>query len=197
MLSVTPKTTNLIFLSSSSDNSRRQLLGAIYFSATPESASVQPGDVVDVAFHPQVNEHRGERSVQMNVLDIRPHCTAECIPETGSYRALLENRLTPAIAGELLPDRATLALVGRYLAANASPAVTESPICLCRKIVRWSGKPMSLAQLMTCLDIFRDVDLLQIRRMRKYLSIRPTPGENKADLSESRTMQLLLRAKES
>ena len=175
----------------------RQLLGAIYFSATPESASVQPGDVVDVAFHPQVNEHRGERSVQMNVLDIRPHGTVECIPETGSYRALLENRLTPAIAGELLPDRATLALVWRYLAANASPAVTESPICLCRKIVRWSGKPMSLAQLMTCLDIFRDVDLLQIRRMRKYLSIRPTPGENKADLSESRTMQLLLRAKES
>ena len=56
---------------------------------------------------------------------------------------------------------------------------------------------MSLAQLMTCLDIFRDVDLLQIRRMRKCLSIRPTPGESKADLSESRTMQLLLRAKES
>ena len=175
----------------------RNYMNAIYFSCTPDGASIQPGDAVDVAFIPQVNDFRGERSVQMNVLDIRPHCTAECIPETGSYRALLENRLTPAIAGELLPDRATLALVWRYLAANASPAVTESPICLCRKIVRWSGKPMSLAQLMTCLDIFRDVDLLQIRRMRKYSSIRPTPGENKADLSESRTMQLLLRAKES
>ena len=175
----------------------RSFLNAIYFSATPESVSIQPGDVVDVAFHPQVNEHRGERSVQMNVLDIRPSCSAECSPDASLYRALQEDRLTPVAAGELLPDRATLALVWRYLAANASPLVNEAPICLCRKIVRWSGRPLSLGQLMTCLDIFRDAELLQIRRMHKYISIRLTPGENKADLNESRTMQRLLRAKES
>ncbi len=36
------------------------VINAIYFSATPETASIQPGDVVDVAFHPQINEFRGE-----------------------------------------------------------------------------------------------------------------------------------------
>ena len=56
---------------------------------------------------------------------------------------------------------------------------------------------MSLGQLMTCLDIFRDVGLLEVTRQHKYLSIRLTPGSTKADLNTSQTMQQLLRAKES
>ena len=175
----------------------RHMLGAIYFSANPESVSIQPGDLVDVAFNPQVNEHRGERSVQMNVLDIRPSCAASCSPDTGSYRALLENRLDARSAEALLPGRATLATVWRYLASCPEPVIRESPICLCRKIVRRSGTSMSLGQLLTCLDIFHDVGLLEIQRFHKYITIRLTPGDSKADLSESQTMQQLLRAKES
>ena len=175
----------------------RITINAIYFSATPETASIQPGDLVDVAFVPQINEFRGERSVQMNILDIRPACSADCPADTASYRALQENRITPEEAAELLPDRATLGIVWRYLASLSMPDIHEAPICLCRKIVRWSNQPLSLGQLMTCLDIFRDVGLLTTVRMHKYLSIRLTPGDTKADLSESRTMQLLLRAKES
>jgi len=171
-------------------------LNAIYFSATAETAFVQPGDVVDVAFTPQVNEFRGERTVQMNVLDIRPSCSAHCSPDTSGYRALLENRITPQIAALLYPDRATLATVWRYLAVSGS-RIQESPICLCRKIVRWSGKPLNLGQLMTCLDIFRDVGLLQTQRLHKYITIHLTPGTGKADLTESQTLQRLLQVKES
>jgi len=175
----------------------RYYIGGIYFSATPETASIQPGDLVDVAFHPQVNEFRGEKSVQMNILDIRPNCTAPCLPDTSGYRALQENRLRAAEAEALLPDRAMQSIVWRYLAGGNCAEIREVPMCLCRKIVRWSGKPMSLGQMMTCLDIFRDVGLLTITRMHKYLSIRLTPGDSKADLNQSQTMQRLLRAKES
>ena len=70
-------------------------------------------------------------------------------------------------------------------------------MCLCRKIVRWSGVSFSLQQLMTCLDIFADVGLLEVQRLHKYITIRLTPGDQKADLTQSRTMQTLLRAKES
>ena len=177
--------------------SGRHSVNAIYFSANPEMASIQPGDVVDIAFTPQINEFRNERTVQMNVLDIRPSCSAECSADASGYQALTAGRLTPRIASELLPERAMLAMVWRYLAASGSPVIQESPICLCRKIVRWSGKPMSLSQLSTCLDIFRDVGLLEIQRLHKYVSIRLTPGSEKADLAESATMQRLLRAKES
>ena len=176
--------------------SGRHTLNAIYFSATAESASVQPGDVVDIAFTPQINDFRGERTVQMNVLDIRPSCSAECCPDCSGYHAMVMGQLSAATARDLCPDRATLALVWRYLAACGN-TIQEAPICLLRKIVRWSGKPMSLGQLMTCLDIFRDVELLQLHKLHKHLSIRLTPGPGKTDLSESPTLQQLLQAKES
>ena len=175
----------------------RHILNAIYFSATPESASIQPGDVVDVAFNPQINGFRGEDSVQLNILDIRPSCAAPCSPELGGYTALRAGNLTAAAATALLPDRTTLALVWRYLAGCATSFVNEAPMCLCRKIVRWSGQSMSLEQLMTCLDIFSDVGLLKIQRLRKYISIQLTPGQGKADLGASATMQTLLQLKES
>ena len=177
--------------------SGRSGINAIYFSANPETAFIQTGDVVDIAFTPQINEFRGERTVQMNVLDIRPSCSAECSPDASGYHALTRDRLTPGIARDLLPDRTMLATVWRYLAASGTPSIQESPICLCRKIVRWSGRPLSLGQLSTCLDIFQDVGLLEVNRLHKYIAIRLTPGTEKADLNESTTMQRLLRAKES
>ena len=170
-------------------------LNAIYFSANPQTVSIQPGDLVDVAFTPQVNEFRGTRTVQMNVIDIRPSCNAECLPDAAPYRDMQRGNLTAGEAAALLPDRKMLALVWRYL--DAANPVQESPMCLCRKIVRWSGKPLNLGQMLTCLDIFRDVGLLTVQRQHKYVSIRLTPGEGKADLSRSQTMQRLLHAKES
>ena len=169
-------------------------INAIYFSATPETASIEHGDLVDVAFNAQINDFRGERTVQMNILDIRPACSADCPADTASYRALQENRITPEEAAELLPDRVTLGDVWRYLAA-AGPGIRENPICLCRKIVRRSGRPLSVGKLLTCLDIFADVGLLKTHRLHKYIRIDLLHTSGKADLNQSNTMQLLLRAK--
>ena len=175
----------------------RYYLGAIYFSCTPEAASIQPGDVVDVAFVPQINEFRGERSVQMNVLDIRPSCKAECLPDQEGYLALRQGTVLPGTVEKLLPDRAVLAAVWRYLAGDGRAVVEESPMCLCRKIVRWSGKPLSLGKMLTCLDIFADVHLIDVQRLHKHLTIRLLPSTGKTDLNRSQTMQRLLQGKES
>ncbi len=174
----------------------RHVLNAICFGCTPESASIAQGDVVDVAFQPQVNEFRGERTVQLNVLDIRPHCKASCICDSRSYRALCADALSASDAAILLPDRSTLGAVWRYLSA-CGQTVRETPICLCRKIVRHTGKPLHLGQLLTCLDIFSDVGLLQLQRQNKYLQIQLSVPTGKADLQRSATMQKLLRMKES
>ena len=174
----------------------RYNMGAIYFSATPEIASIQPGDLVDVAFLPQINEFRGERSVQLNIQDIRPSCAAPCTADSAGYRALKSGTLSASAAEALIPSRATLAMVWRYLASAPAP-INETPMCLCRKIVRWSGLALNLGQLQTCLDIFADVDLLQIRRQHKYIHISLNTTGEKADLNQSQTMQRLLQAKES
>ena len=150
---------------------------------------------MDVAFNAQINVFRGERTVQMNVLDIRPSCCAESSPELHDY-ARIRTGLSPAAAALLLPDRVTLGDVWRYLAA-AGPSIRENPICLCRKIVRRSGRPLSVGKLLTCLDIFADVGLLSTHRLHKYIRIDLAPTRGKADLNQSQTMQLLLRAKGS
>ena len=175
----------------------RHTFNAIWFSATPQSASIAQGETVDVAFVPQINEFRGERTVQMNVVDIRPSCKAACTAALENYRLLRAGQLNRHAAELLLPDRNTLGTIWRYLISAPEKSLQESPMCLCRKIVRWSGTAMSLEKLMTCLDIFADVGLIQLQRMHKYITISPVSGNQKADLNRSRTMQLLLAAKES
>ena len=172
--------------------SGRYGFNAIYFSATAESVSIREGDTVDVAFVPQINEFRGERTPQMNVTDIRPSCAAEASCCCAGYRELCGGQLTAPLAEGLLPDRATLGLVWRYLAAAGS--VKETPMCLLRKIVRRSGKPLSMGKLLTCLDIFADVGLIRIQRLHKHLLIDLLPCQEKADLTTSKTMQVLLSA---
>ena len=115
--------------------------------------------------------------------------------DTAKYRALCHGQADAAVAAALLPDRATLALVWRYLAEAPEGVWKESPACLCRKLVRRTGMPMDLGKLLTCLDIFADVGLLEIQRFHKYITIRLTPSGEKADLSSSRTMQILTTAK--
>ena len=165
---------------------------AIYFSADADSASIRQGDLVDVAFVAQINEFRGERSVQMNITDIRPACKAPCSVEISSYHALCSGSIDKASAQALLPDRAVLGTVWRYLSTMGQQQLEENPVCLCRKIVRWSGMGLELGKLLTCLDIFADVGLLQTRRLHKHLQIRLIPKQEKADLNTSKTMQRLL-----
>ena len=164
---------------------------AIFFSATPESASISQGDLVDVAFLPQINEFREELSVQMNVQDIRPACKAECSPELFGYHGLRSGAIDPEQAAALLPDRATLGIVWRYLSAVPGGSIREMPMCLCRKIVRWSGASLSLGRMLTCLDIFSDVGLLKTHWLHNSITIQLTQGSGKAKLTQSRTMQIL------
>jgi len=50
----------------------------ICFGHSACDLDVAEGDVVDVAFEPQVNEYRGWRSVQLHIIDIRAHDDARC-----------------------------------------------------------------------------------------------------------------------
>ena len=175
----------------------RTILGGICFSATPEVFSIEPGDVVDVAFQPQVNEFKGTRSVQLNVVDIRPHCDAACDAQCDVWRKMRAGTAQRQELAVLYPERVMLAAVWKYLAGLGTGSIQETPVCLCRKIVRRSGLPMSVSQMLTCLDIFSDVGLLRKQRLNKYIHITLAPPDKKADLTQSTTLQRLLQAKES
>ena len=169
----------------------RHVLQGIWFSSAAEQHYLEAGELVDVAFEPQINEFRGERSVQLNIQDIRPACRAECSMDTALYSALRDGSLTGETAAQLLPDRATLGLVWRYLADAPNGILQESAPCLCRKLVRRSNQPLSLSQLLTCLDIFSEAGLLEVQRCHKHLMLRIVPRQDKADIALTPTMQLL------
>ena len=131
--------------------------------------------------------------MQMNIQDIRPACAHAVSCDTAGYACLRTGTLDTKTAEKLLPDRATLAAVWRYLSSR-NETLQETPVCLCRKIVRWWGNPLSLEQMLVCLDIFADVGLLEVRHLQKYISLRLIPTDRKADLTTSRTMQRLITA---
>ena len=171
----------------------RHFFQGIWFAAALEQNCITVGDLVDVAFEPTINEFKGERSVQLNIQDIRPACKAECSMDTSLYSALKANTLTPQDKEKLLPDRGTLGLVWRYIAEAPGGILRESAPSLCRKLVRRSGQPMVLSQLLTCLDIFREAGLLDVQRRHKYLKLTVLPRQDKADLNATATMQLLTK----
>lgn len=50
-----------------------KVFDCIYFGQNASEMTVAEGDVVDVAFEPQVNEYRNWRNVQLHIFDIRMH----------------------------------------------------------------------------------------------------------------------------
>ena len=54
-----------------------------------------------------------------------------------------------------------------------------------------------MEKLLVCLDVFSDVGLIRLHRFHKYIRIELVPNTGKADLNQSKTMQILLQAKES
>ena len=178
----------------------RSTWGAIFFSTNARRAGVCQGDRVDIAFTPQINEYRGVRSVQLNLVDIRPEQAVreEQERDTALYRRLCSGEaLSSDEAARLLPSRQDFVAVWRYLAADAENGLlVEDPGCLCRKITRSSSLPLGLGKLRVCLDIFEEQRLLRLQQRPKALHIRLTSDGRKVDLEQSKILIRLRKQKE-
>ena len=102
---------------------------AIFFSATAEEAGVGPGDRVDVAFTPQINEYRGWRTSSSS----SPICAP---PSPGPRRAGPVREVPPG--GSPSPGR-------RRQAPAAQPGGVRHPVALPegprRGRPRWRPRP--------------------------------------------------------
>ena len=165
---------------------------AIFFSTTARLAAVALGDVVDVAYTPQINEYRGLRTVQLNLLDIRPDEQARSRLKAGKalYRRHTQGQnLSQQDLDGLIPVRQDFVAVWRYLSANAQDGVVcEEFGCLARKITRFAGFSCSGSKIRVCLDVFQEQGLLQLEQRPKLLVIRLTSDGHKVDLEQSPTL---------
>jgi single-stranded-DNA-specific exonuclease len=166
-----------------------QNLAAIFFSQTALRSGISPGDTVDVAFTPQINEFRGSRSVQLNVVDLR--LSGELRSEAERERALYlrfsrENRLEPREAARLLPSRSEFVAVWRYLIANSHDArMQEEFSCMSRKIARTAAESLTLSKTKICLDVFAEQGLIKLQTNQRCCQIEITTDGRKVDLDAS------------
>ena len=170
---------------------------AIFFSTTAMGASVAEGDLVEVAFQAQINEFRGQKSVQLNLVDIRPDVSfrQQLAQERALYRRLTDELPIPAEeTAELLPERREFVALWKYLSANAQDGVVEDAFdCLARKTARAAGLPCSLLRTKICLDVFEELELLRVVQRPHTLEITLDAAGRKVDLASSR---ILLRIRE-
>jgi len=167
----------------------RDSFQAIFFSSTAQRAAVGRGDLVEIAFTPQINEFRGIRTVQLNLVDIRPdegfRLRAREQAALYAHHAAGE-ALCPDDAAAMLPERQDFVDLWRYLSANCvRSSLTEELGCLSRKIARATGRPCEPVRLRVCLDVLAEQRLIVFEQHPKSVHITLCPNGRKVDLTQS------------
>ena len=159
----------------------------IFFSTTAESCGVAVGDRVDAAFYLQVNEFRGNRTVQLQMVDIRPSVN----PSTREMEALalvqqvLDGERIPARdARRLLPGREHFAAAWRCIDHQLSGGPLDCAyLPLLRQLAERLGRADAFGRAALCLEVFRERGLLTVERHRDSVTI--TRGQAaRADLEQ-------------
>ena len=175
---------------------RGVVLDAIFFSADGAELGLTPGCRVDVAFYPQINEFRSLRSVQLQVIDLRPALTRAQAERAVYEKYCQGSQLTAQEARTLLPNRAEFVALWRYLQRQCAgrPFMEDTAARIARGAARDLGQRETLTHTLLCLDVFAERGLIQLRRRCDSLSISINPVEGKVDLEAS---PILRRLKQS
>ena len=175
--------------------SRGTALEAIWFSAGVQPG-LTPGSRVDVVFSPQINEFRGIRTVQLQIIDARP-APSRAQMERAVYEKF--SRGEPLTAGEarfLLPSRAEFAGLWRWLERQSASGrtVEDSLLRIARGASRWAGQLGVPARTMLCLEVFQERGLIDLHTHVGRIQITVRRPEEKVDLEAS---EILRRLRES
>ena len=171
--------------------SRGILLDAIWFSADGGELGLSPGCRVDAAFYPQINEFRGCRSVQLQIIDLRPAPSRAQLEQAIYDKYRRDEALTPQEARFLLPSREEFVCLWKWLDRHCSPSgPLEDTLPRISRAVARSGRQVEVpARTLLCLEVLEERGLIQLGRSAGRLQSTLNRLEGKVDLDAS----LLLR----
>ena len=166
---------------------------AIFFSANIAQLGLAPGDRVDVAFTPQINEFRGARSVQLQVCDLQTAPTRAQAERSLFERLQAGEHLSAAEARSITPSREEFEAVWRYLKRHASAAPLEdNPARLAKNIAKSHHIREGYARTMVCIQVFDERGLIRMEsHSTGRVRIDLCPVETKVDLEQSKLMRRL------
>ena len=175
---------------------RGSVLDAIFFSADAAQLGVTPGCRVDVAFYPQINEFRGVRSVQLQVVDLHPALTRaqmeRCVYEKYRRGELLSHDE----AQSLLPSRSEFVSLWRYLEhqSGGSGAMEDSLARITRSVAHSSGQRELPNHTRICLEVMQERGLISLSGQAGRVHITLHRLEHKVDLEASEILRRLRSA---
>ena len=173
----------------------------IFFSTCVENCGVHPGERVDAAFYLQVNEFRGNRSVQMQMVDLRPSLCASGREEEALHlmeRCVRGDRLSPREATHLLPSREQCVRAWRTIHQAVPPEGLESDyLPFIRNLAARMGGSDPFLRAAFSLEIFQERQLLAFTREGDRLTVRLTDQGKKVSLEQSAYLQRLYQALEA
>ena len=163
------------------------MLDAIFFSANAAACGVSPGDRLDLVFSPQINEFRGNRTVQLQICDLRPAPTRAQL-EQELFRRLREGEaLSRWEAGLLLPSRQDFTRLWRFLERTCADGGVSAGPSLLRQAARQPDGRWAYGRTLVCFHVMGDRGLLRLEESELRLC-RP---ERKVDLEQAELMRQL------
>ena len=170
----------------------------IFFSAVAQTCGVVPGDRVDAAFYLQINEFRSSRTVQLQMVDIRPSLSGSAREEESLQlvgRCLQGQELRPRDAVRLLPSRDQCVCLWRALQHTVPPDGLEADyLPLLRRLSGALHGAEPFLRTALCLEVFRERGLLQSLRQGDIIRLHLTGQGKKVALDRSEYLLRLHQA---
>ncbi len=162
-------------------------LDAIFFSAAGRMPEL--GSRIDVAFYPQINEYRGTRVVQIQLVDLRQAASRAQLERELQDKYRHGDELTAAEARSLLPQREEFVALWHYLKRETAvrPVLEET----LARIARGTGRREPVLHTLVCLDVMHERGLIELDSRSDKMRISLTPVQGKVDLEDSCIMRRL------
>ena len=171
----------------------------IFFSTVAEDCGCKAGDRVDAAFYLQVNEFRGSRTLQLQMVDLRPSLCASGREQDSLTLADCCADCSPLAAKEarrLLPTRDQFAAAWRFLERTVPDGgLTTGYLPLLRQLAAELGRTEPFPRAAVCLSVFAERGLLTMERQEDDVTLRLHRGK-KVALGQSPQLIMLQQVME-
>ena len=178
--------------------SRGVPLDAIYFSSQGADLGLYPGCRVDLVFYPQINDFRGARTVQLQVVDLRLAPSRAQLEQAIYDKYSRGEALTCEEARFLLPSRGDFVGLYRWLERQSTgcTVVEDTPARIARSVARSTRQREVPARTMLCLEVLEERGLINMNRRVDRIQITLCQVEHKVDLEASEIIKRLRRVLE-
>ena len=149
--------------------------------------SVSAGERLDVLFTLQINEFRGNRTVQLQLCDLRPAPTRAQLEQDLFQRLREGEELSRWEAGLLLPSRQDFARLWRFLEHSSIGDCLDAGPSLLRQAARQPDCRVAYGRTLVCLHVMGDRGLIRLEQDRLHLC----HPEHKVDLEQAAMMRTL------